>query len=94
MDFIFADDSEQNKPQREEMEPLIGLGGIHIPAEQIADIEHEINELCSRYGFPDGEEFKCLPVEILICVRILKKKYESIFIMNFLKYHQHIRQLL
>jgi hypothetical protein len=61
MNFIFADDSEQSNPTREGMKPLIGLGGVHISAEQIGDIEHEINELCSRYGFPDGEEFKWSP---------------------------------
>ena len=61
MDFIFVDDSEQNKPTREDMKPLIGLGGVHISAEKISDIEHEINELCTSYGFPDGEEFKWSP---------------------------------
>jgi len=61
MNFIFADDSEQSNPTRKGMKPLIGLGGVHILAEKIGDIEHEINELCNRYGFSDGEEFKWSP---------------------------------
>jgi hypothetical protein len=61
MDFIFADDSEQSNPTREDMRPLIGIGGVQITAEQIGDIENEINELCIKYCFPDGEEFKWSP---------------------------------
>ena len=61
MNFIFADDSEQRKPTRVDMKPLIGVGGVHVPAEQIGGIEHEINALCNRYEFPEGEEFKWSP---------------------------------
>jgi hypothetical protein len=61
MNFIFADDSTQNNITKSEMKPLIGLGGVHISAEKIGDIEIEINELCNEYNFPEGEEFKWSP---------------------------------
>jgi len=61
MNFIFADDSEQSNPTREVMKPLIGLGGVHVSAENIANLEDAINELCNTYGFPEGEEFKWSP---------------------------------
>jgi len=61
MNFIFADDSEQSSPTRKSMKPLIGLGGVHVSAEEIGNIENDINELCNKHGFPDGEEFKWSP---------------------------------
>jgi hypothetical protein len=61
MNFIFADDSKQNNPTREDMKPLIGLGGIHVSAEDLSNIEVEMDELCKNYNFPKGEEFKWSP---------------------------------
>jgi len=61
MNFIFADDSEQSTPTRKSMKPLIGLGGVHVLAEEIGNIENDINELCNKHSFPDGEEFKWSP---------------------------------
>jgi hypothetical protein len=61
MNFIFADDSARNNNTRKGMKPLIGLGGIHVSAEDLSDIEVEIDELCKNYNFPEGEEFKWSP---------------------------------
>jgi hypothetical protein len=61
MDLIFADDAVQNKPTRPRMGPLYGIGGIHIQAKHVRDLERQLDAICQRIGFPDGEEFKWSP---------------------------------
>lgn len=61
MYLFFADDSQQDRPSRHGMGPLIAIGGIGMPAHQIRLIEREVNTICESYGFPDDEEFKWSP---------------------------------
>jgi hypothetical protein len=60
---VFIDDSEQTTPYREGMGPLTALGYVHVKSEEVADLETELNELCTETGFPEGEEgeFKWSP---------------------------------
>jgi len=61
MDLIFADDSRQNKPSRPGMGPLVAIGGIHVPSDRVRSLEIAIDECCSKYEFPDEQEFKWSP---------------------------------
>jgi len=61
MYLFFADDSQQDRPSRPGMGPLIAIGGIGVPAHQIRPIEREVNVICESYGFPYNEEFKWSP---------------------------------
>lgn len=61
MEFFFADDSRQETPTRPGMGSLVGIGGIYVPDEKVKKLEREIEELCCKYGFPPGEEFKWSP---------------------------------
>lgn len=60
-DFFFADDSRQSTPSRPEMGPLIGIGGLSVPAENISSLTSEINAICGRAGFSLDQEFKWSP---------------------------------
>lgn len=62
-DVVFIDDSEQTTPYREGMGSLKALGYVHVKSEKVADLEAELNELCSEVGFPEGAvgEFKWSP---------------------------------
>jgi hypothetical protein len=59
--FFFADDSEQKKPSRPGMGPLLAIGGVSIPHNALGSLERDLNCLCDSYGFPEGEEFKWSP---------------------------------
>jgi hypothetical protein len=43
------------------MGPLVAVGGLHVPGDQLRDLERELDALCSDAGFPPGEEFKWSP---------------------------------
>ena len=61
MQLILADDSQQSKPTRRRMGPLVGIGGVHVERSAADSLERELNRLCRVAGFPDGEEFKWSP---------------------------------
>jgi len=62
MDFIFADDSCQKKPSRENMKgPLLAIGGLHVPGEQAGPLEETLKSHCDSIGFPHNEQFKWSP---------------------------------
>ena len=61
MDFFFADDSRQRAPTRQGMNPLVGVGGIYVPSENVNTLERLLNQICVAAQFPPGEEFKWSP---------------------------------
>jgi len=61
MDIFFADDSVQRAPTRQDMNKLVGVGGIHVPSDRVNPLERSLNQLCAATGFPPGEEFKWSP---------------------------------
>jgi len=56
MQLFFADDSKQTRPKRQGMGPLVS-----VPDEMVRGLEQEINTVCTKYGFPNGVEFKWSP---------------------------------
>lgn len=61
MDLLVIDDSVQKKPSRRGMGRLVAVGGMHIPSASVRALEHGIENLCQRTGFPKGQEFKWSP---------------------------------
>lgn len=63
LDLFFADDSAQDNPSREGMGPLVATGFVHVPGENVRDLERTLQDICADVGFPDGEEgeFKWSP---------------------------------
>ncbi len=61
VDLIVADDSSQTPSRTGMKRKLVAVGGLHIPSETVRDLERGLNELCTRIGFPSGEEFKWSP---------------------------------
>jgi hypothetical protein len=61
MDLFAIDDSAQRNPRRDGMGPLIAVGGLHIPGWQVRELEIALDALCTKTGFPSGEEFKWSP---------------------------------
>ena len=61
MQIFFAVDSGQARPSRPGMGPLLSVGGLLIPSNQLHTLEHELNDICTSAGFPRGEEFKWSP---------------------------------
>lgn len=62
MKFLFLDDSKVNKPKREKMGALVGVGGLIVDADQLSSIEKAIEKQCSQtHFFPAGEIFKWSP---------------------------------
>lgn len=61
LDVFAIDDSCQNNPSRAGMGPLVAVGGIHVPGDQVRNLERDLEGLCSDAGFPAGEEFKWSP---------------------------------
>jgi uncharacterized protein DUF3800 len=43
------------------MGPLVAIGGINVPAEEVGSLTREIEALCAATGFPPREEFKWSP---------------------------------
>jgi hypothetical protein len=61
VDVFFADDSRQDRPSRPGMGPLVAIGGINVPAEEVGNISRQIDDICEHFGFPPKEEFKWSP---------------------------------
>jgi hypothetical protein len=62
MNTWFLDDSRQSTPSRDGMEtPLCSVGGICVPEAHLQHLASSLEDLCSRVGFPTGEEFKWSP---------------------------------
>ena len=61
VDFFFADDSRQRTPSRPGMGPLVAIGGVNVPAEEVGNIGRCLDDVCARFGFPPNEEFKWSP---------------------------------
>jgi len=61
MDTWFVDDSRQRQPTRPGMGDLFAVGGIKVVEEQLNPFHAAIDEVCTRFGFPAGEEFKWSP---------------------------------
>jgi hypothetical protein len=43
------------------MGPLCSVGGICVPEAHLQHLESSLEDLCTRVGFPKGEEFKWFP---------------------------------
>jgi len=82
MDLFFVDDSRQKKPSRKGMHPLVAIGGIHVPSNEVLALENELNALCHEgYGFPEGEMFKWSPgTELWMRNNLVEKERLSFFI--------------
>ena len=61
MKIFFIDDSKQNNPSRPKMGPMVAVGGFVVDANSIRPLEDKIEEVCSKYNFPNGEVFKWSP---------------------------------
>ena len=61
LDFIFADDSRQDKPTRLGVGSLIAIGGVHVPEAFVGELEVSLQRLCDEFGFPPGQQFKWSP---------------------------------
>jgi hypothetical protein len=85
MDLVFADDAAQNKPTRPGMGPLHGMGGVHVRAESVRDLEKRLDALCQRTGFPAGEEFKWSPGRELWMARNLIDDARRDFFVEVIK---------
>lgn len=61
MRFFFADDSEQKRPSRPRMGPLLAIGGVSVDHAVLGTVERQLDKLCESVGIPEGEEFKWSP---------------------------------
>jgi hypothetical protein len=63
MDFIFADDANQNKPSRIGMENavLIAIGGVYVSSEEVGALEKDLSAYCTDRKIPTNEQFKWSP---------------------------------
>lgn len=61
VDLFFADDSKQDNPSRPAMGPLVAVGGIGLPIENVRPLSEALDAACASAGFPSGEEFKWSP---------------------------------
>jgi len=64
MDILFADDSNQEKPSRPGMGPLIAAGYIYVPGDNVKSLEDGLRKICEKFHFPpdsDFSEFKWSP---------------------------------
>ncbi len=60
MEIFFADDSTQ-KSRRENMETVIGVGGVLVHETAIRPLTRAMDEIAEKFGVPAGEEFKWSP---------------------------------
>ena len=60
MEIFFADDSTQ-KSRRENMETVIGVGGVLVHEAAIRPLTRSMDEIAEKFGVPAGEEFKWSP---------------------------------
>jgi hypothetical protein len=63
MKFCFVDDSRQGKPTRDKLGPIVSIGGLIVDSCRIFQMEKDINDLCTKVGFPEGEVFKWSPIK-------------------------------
>lgn len=63
LDLFCIDDSVQSSPTRPGMGRLVAVGGLHVPADEVKQLERGLEELCLSSGFPGGAsgEFKWSP---------------------------------
>ena len=61
VDLFAIDDSSQRSPTRDGMGPLIAVGGVYIPGDEVSGLQAALDDLCVRTGFPVDEEFKWSP---------------------------------
>jgi hypothetical protein len=61
VDLFAIDDSARKRPPRDGMRSLVSVGGLHVPGDQLRDLELNLDALCEKTGFPKGEEFKWSP---------------------------------
>jgi len=61
LDFFFADDARQQKPTRPGMGPLVAIGGIYVPDQDVRKFEKDVDDLCTSHAYPYREEFKWSP---------------------------------
>ncbi len=62
VDLVVIDDSKQKKPSRPGMGPLVAVGGMHVPSDNVRNLELLLADLCREYGFPSHtDEFKWSP---------------------------------
>jgi len=61
MRLIFVDDSTQSAPSRPKLGTLVGAGGVSIKEDKLQSAHSDLDALCAKFGFPDGEIFKCSP---------------------------------
>jgi hypothetical protein len=61
VDLFVLDDALRAKPEREGMGPLYAVGGLYIPSAQVGGLERDLDDLCTEFEFPAGEEFKWSP---------------------------------
>ena len=61
VDLVAIDDSSHMKPTRNGMGPLVAVGGLHVPGDEVRRLELELDALCVEFGFPPDEEFKWSP---------------------------------
>jgi hypothetical protein len=58
---LFVDDSTHTNATRPGLGPVVALGGVLVPEDQLKPLSDALDSLCVRYGFPPGEEFKWSP---------------------------------
>jgi hypothetical protein len=63
MRLVFIDDSEQAKPRRHGLGPLLALGAVIVPEEQIAGYAEDLLKIKTDIGMPPTEEAKWKPAK-------------------------------
>lgn len=58
---LFVDDSTHLNATRPGLGPVVALGGVLVPEDQLDPLSDALDALCVKYGFPLGEEFKWSP---------------------------------
>jgi hypothetical protein len=83
MEFVFADDARQDSPSRPNMGPIVGIGGICVPDDQVAALERKLSDVCKNFGFPNRECFKWSPGrELWMRDNLVHPKREEFFLQS------------
>jgi len=61
MDIVFGDDARQLRPSRKSIGSLAAIGGVYVQGDAVGPLERALDEICTRYKFPNGEQFKWSP---------------------------------
>ena len=61
MRLVFIDDSEQVKPRRRGLGPLLALGAVIVPEDQVAGYADDLSRIKADIGMPPTEEVKWKP---------------------------------